>query len=355
MDHDMPEPAFARSEEFAQYVAVLGRGPGRSRALTRAEARDAFAIVLQGEADPMQVGAFLMLLRYRGEDPDEIAGLVEAAREQAGLGRPALGHAAGTAGFPAVDLDWPSYGAGRTRTAPWFLLSALALADAGVRVLMHGSNEFSGGIAVPDALAALGRPVQTDAAGVAAALSRTGFAYWPVHAMAPGLEHLLGLRRLFGLRSPVNTVARLLDPADASASVDGVFHPPYIALHLGVAERLRRPSLLVLKGGGGEAERSPAKAIAVHLRHEGEAVRELLLPPLSPPAPRDPGTAADATARLRAIWRGEPVEGPDFIGEFITSTITGTIAMALLALRRCNTIEEADSEGRAIWEVRHLE
>ncbi len=84
-------------DRFASFVATLGRGPGRSRALTREEAREAFAMVLAGEADPHQVGAFLMLLRYRGEDPDEIAGLVEAAREHAGLG----------GGLP-IDLDWPS-------------------------------------------------------------------------------------------------------------------------------------------------------------------------------------------------------------------------------------------------------
>src|SRR4051794_20693307 len=71
----------ARHDGFAKFVAILGRGPGRSRALTRDEARDAFGMVLRGEADPRQVGAFLMLLRFRGEDAGEISGMVEAARE----------------------------------------------------------------------------------------------------------------------------------------------------------------------------------------------------------------------------------------------------------------------------------
>ncbi len=341
----------ALQAQFAHYVATLGRGPGRSRALTREEAREAFALVLRGAPDPMQVGAFLMLLRYRGEDPDEITGLVEAGREQAALGRAALDLAAG-AGFPLVDLDWPSYGAGRTRGAPWFLLAALALADAGIRVLMHGSNEFSGGISVPDALAALDRPVQNDAAAVATALRHTGFAYWPAQSMAPMLDRLLGLRRLFGLRSPVNTVARLLDPADAAASVDGVFHPPYITLHLGVAERLRRPRLLVLKGGGGEAERPPAKAISIYLRREGEGVREMLLPALGAPAPRDPEAVADDPAHVRAVWRGQAAAGAGL--DSITRTITGTIAMALLAMQRHDDAEQADREGRAIWDARRM-
>ncbi|GEM_PF-995635 len=253
---------------FAAYVATLGRGPGRSRALTREEARGAFALVLSGAADPHQVGAFLMLLRYRGEDEGEIAGLVEAARDDAGIGATPLGAA----------LDWPSYGAGRTRGAPWFLLSALALARAGISVLMHGSNAFSSGIGVPEALAALGIAQAGSLEGAAAALARERFAYLPLEAFAPRLFALLGLRALFGLRSPVNTVARLLDPANAAAGIHGVFHPAYIRVHLGVARLMRRPRLLVLKGGGGEAERNPAKPLAAYLWQRGQEPAEVILP-----------------------------------------------------------------------------
>jgi anthranilate phosphoribosyltransferase len=71
-------------DRFATFVATLGRGPGRSRALTRGEAREAFGMVLRREPDPHQVGAFLMLLRFRGEDQAEIAGMVEAARDSVG-------------------------------------------------------------------------------------------------------------------------------------------------------------------------------------------------------------------------------------------------------------------------------
>ncbi len=205
----------ARPEAFATYVATLGRGPGRSRALTRAEARDAFGQVLAGTVDPHQLGAFLMLLRYRGEDPEEIAGIVEAMQA---ILPPA----------PPATLDWPSYGAGRTRALPWFLLAALALGRAGERVLMHGSNEFGAAVSVAEALAALGLAPARDMDEAAAMLDRDGFAYLPIETLAPPVAHLLGLRRLFGLRSPVNTAVRLLDPARAPSGVDVVFHPPYI-------------------------------------------------------------------------------------------------------------------------------
>ncbi len=307
---------------FATYVATLGRGPGRSRALTREEARDAMAMLLAGAADPIQIGAFLMLLRYRGEDPEEITGLVLACQQTT---RIPDAHA---------DLDWPSYGAGRTRGAPWFLLSALALAASGVRVLMHGTNEFTGGLTVPDALARLGLSPATSPSDATARLDRDHFAYLPADVLSPALANLLGLRRLLGLRSPLNTVARLLDPARAPAGVDGVFHPPYIETHLAVAERLARPRLLVLKGGGGEAERNPAKPVSVHLWTQAHGRQEVRLPALA--AIDTPGEEPD----IAAIWHGQTHHPA------IEARIVATIELAALAMG-CHL------DAAARWRDRH--
>src|SRR5271154_2111969 len=179
MDQFAGDPR-AAEKKFAGFVATLGRGPGRSRALTRAEAREAMGMVLAGQADPHQVGAFLMLLRYRGEDAEEIAGLVEAARDAAG--RPQEGFSA--------DLDWPSYGSGRTRGAPWFLLAALALSRAGTKVLMHGSNSFSGGITVEQALPALGLAPAWSIDEARKKLAAENFAYLPLRAISPAFDAL---------------------------------------------------------------------------------------------------------------------------------------------------------------------
>ncbi len=315
---------------FAEFVATLGRGPGRSRALTREEAREAFALVLRGAVDPVQLGAFLMLLRYRGEDADEIAGLVEAAREAAGL--PASLGAA---------LDWPSYGAGRTRGAPWFLLAALALARAGVPVLMHGTNRFSGGVGVPEALEALGIRPASSVAEAEEQLAHARFAYLPLDRVLPALDRLLELRGLLGLRSPVNTVVRLLDPAGAPAGVDGVFHPAYLAVHMGVAERLGRPRLLVLKGGGGEAERNATKAAVGHLWDARAGRAEVAFPALS----TELAELGDV-ALLAAVWRG------DAQPTGAMATVQATLGLALLALGRAATPEDADAMAAALWAAR---
>ena len=58
----------------------MGRGPSKGRNLTQDEAADAMLQILDGSADPHAVGALLMLMRYRGETPAEIAGFVQALR-----------------------------------------------------------------------------------------------------------------------------------------------------------------------------------------------------------------------------------------------------------------------------------
>src|SRR3712207_9438364 len=105
---------------------------------------------------------------------------------------------------------------------------------------MHGSNEFSRGTPVPEAMAALGLRPAADCADALRQLDAGGFAYLPLAAMSPGLDRLLKLRALLGLRSPVNTAARLLDPFDAGAGVDGVFHPRSEERRVGKECRSRR-------------------------------------------------------------------------------------------------------------------
>jgi len=322
----------AAQARFATYVAALGRGPGRSRALTQAEADDAMDVLLQDLADPVQVGAFLMLLRYRGEDAAEIAGLVQATRRHL----PPLA-------LP-VALDWPSYGAGRSRGAPWFLLAALALGQAGYAVLMHGTNEFSAGASVAEGLARLGLRSARDGTGVgagaaaAADLAARGFAYLAIEDLCPRFAALLGLRRLLGLRSPLNTAARLLNPGGAPAGVDGVFHPPYIDVHMRAAPLLGMQRLLVLKGGGGEAERNPAKPAVASLFTAGGGRTDIDLAALT--AAAMPAAEPD----LAAIWRGTAHDAA------VEARIVGTMALGLRAMAA-----GGDAEAYALWEKRRAD
>lgn len=289
---------------LADHVRTLGRGPGRARSLTREEARDAMDCMLSEDTAPEAVGALLMLLRMKGETAEEIAGFSEAV--QATL--PDIG---------GVDLDWPSYAAGRTRGEPWFLASAQLVAQSGHRVLLHGWNGTDP--KVRTGLSEIGIGFAETIGDAQRLLNRHGIAYLPLEILSPRLMRLLRLREVLGLRSCINTVCRMLNPGRANASVQGVFHPSYRLLQADAAQILGWRNLSVIKGGGGEFERTPAKDAAVFGLRQGQAWTATL-----------PGTS-DETRRLDApidvtlsdLWTGAQA------ADFETKTILGTASLAL--------------------------
>ena len=314
---------------LAPLVAALARGPGRSRHLTETEAEAAMRAILAGTAEPEATGALLMLMRYRGEDAAEVAGLARGLRA-------ALPPWPG----PAPALDWPSYAAGRSRGAPWFLLAARLVAQAGVPVLIHGWNSHRSPRA--DLRAALPHAGIVPARSVGHAadlLARDRIAYLPVEAALPRLVDLLRLRDVLGLRSPLNTAARALNPGGAAASVQGVFHPPYRALGAEAAARLGLTRLTVLKGGGGEFERHPGKPAQLDGLRDGRPFAADL-PPLIAASRRlaedDHGPEA-----LGALWSGA-LRDP-----FVEAVVTGTAALALDAVA-------SSADAAAHWAARPL-
>jgi anthranilate phosphoribosyltransferase len=330
-----PTPAAAR---LAAHVRAWGRGPGRSRSLTCEEATDAMAVMLAGEAAPEAVGALLMLMRYRGETPEEIAGFVSALRT-------AMPDWPGTR--PA--LDWPCYAAGRSRGLPWFLLAGRILAATGTPVILHGpARRGAAPAAVPVALPAAGIPMAADPAAASRHLAADGIAFLPLDAYAPAVQRLLDLRAVLGLRSAVNTALRMSNPAGAATSVQGVFHPPYRPLQQAAARLLGDPSTLVIKGGGGEFERHPAKAISLWGQRAGETWRGTA-PVLLPEAAQRlaDGPSADDPEALARLWAGKAND------RFATAVVTGTLALALLALGRVRSPDAADRMAEGLWARRH--
>ncbi|TXL01487.1 glycosyl transferase, partial [Methylococcaceae bacterium HT1] len=108
---------------FAEFIRILGKGKKGSRPLTQDEAYHAMRMILAGEVEEIQLGAFLMLMRVKEETPEELAGFVLAVRET--LPRIST---------DIADLDWSAY-AGKRRHLPWYILSSLLLAENGIKVL----------------------------------------------------------------------------------------------------------------------------------------------------------------------------------------------------------------------------
>jgi anthranilate phosphoribosyltransferase len=289
-------------------------------------------MILDGAVEPVQLGAFLLVLRYRTETPAELAGFVHAARTRSAAGR-GIG----------VDLDWPSY-ADRHKQLPYYVLAALLLATNGVRVLMHGIDG-EGPVTTPAALRALGVPACGSAAEAADRLSTSGFAYLPLGVICPELEALFYLRPLLGLRSPVNSLARELNPFGAPHQIQGVFHPTYLPLHAETAQRLGQAHAVIFKGGGGEAQRNPDKPCRAATVDHG-VMGEAVWPALNDDEPHPWRKEPLEPERLAGLWRGE-WEAPAPVG-----AVVGTAAMALRLLGRAATIEDAEDQARRLWQAR---
>jgi len=319
---------------FAKFIAILARGKTKTRSFTLEESREAMAMILRGEARPEQIGAFLMLLRLKEETPEEIAGFTLGTRDTFDL----------PDDLPGIDLDWSSY-AGKRRQLPWFILSVLLLAQNGTKVLMHGTGGHTPGrMYTRETLQKLGFPIARSFGAAAADIRRSNFAYIPLEVMSPKLRELIEMRPLFGLRSPVHSFSRMLNPFNAPVMMQGIFHRGFMDVHAGAGLLLDQPVTTVFRGEGGEIERRPNKPTVAWTAANGEIGSETW-----PQLLLDGHAAADESMdinHLVAVWRGEDAS------EYAEASVTGTLAIALKSLGKVDTMEAAQAMAQDMWDNR---
>lgn len=222
-----------------QYLKEIGRGQQGARSLARAQAADLFGQVLDGAVTDLEIGAFCIAMRVKGETAEEMCGFLDAVQER-------LQHVHGEGSRPVVVL--PSYNGARRLPALTPLL-ALLLAREGLPVLVHGTSTEEGRVAVREVFEALDRPASTSVARLRAGQ----VAFVPTELLCPGLKRLLDARRAIGLRNSAHSVVKLMNPCSGPAVIVGSYTHPEYAQSMGeVFERMRATALL-LRGTEGEA------------------------------------------------------------------------------------------------------
>ena len=318
---------------FAPFIRTLGRGQKGSRSLSMDEAFTAMGMIMEGQVEPEQLGAFLMLVRVKEETPEEVAGFVRAVRQTIQL----------PGNVPAIDLDWSSY-AGKRRHLPWFVLSVLLLADNGYKVFMHGlRGRKDERIYTPAVLDFLGLPISQSLVEAATRLEQHNFAYLNLGQLCPRLQQLIDLRELLGLRSPVHTVARMLNPFRAPCQMQGIFHPGYLEIHQGAAGLLGQRHMAVIKGDGGEIEAGPDSPCRIMSVHEGQTATEEW-PALLGNRAVKPKTLD--LENIKQLWRGEI---NDSYGE---AAVINTLAITLYSMRKQPSRDAAIEMARQLWHDR---
>lgn len=269
------------------------------RDLAAVEMEAAVGDIMDGRATASQVGAFLAALRAKGETVEELVATVRALRERA------MPLAVATPVIDTCGTGGDGLGTFNVSTGAAFVAAA-----AGARVAKHGNRAASGKVGAADVLEALGARIELGPDDARHCLEATGIAFLFAPLYHPAVRHVAAARRELGFRTLFNLTGPLCNPAGARRQVIGLFSPDWL---LPVAEALRHlgsEHVLVVHGGDGSDEITPAASTSV-VELRGEEIRTFEIEPedfaIARCRPGDlaGGDAAENAKLLREVLGGK--------------------------------------------------
>ncbi len=269
------------------------------RDLTLDDAAAVLSEIMSGNASEVQIAAFLIALRTKGETVDELAGLARTMRANAVPVKVASDELLDTAGT----------GGGR-RTYNVSTTAALIAAGAGCIVAKHGNRSATGLSGSADVLEALGARIDLTPAAVACCIEEAGFGFMFAPAHHQATRYVVPVRRELAVRTIFNFLGPLTNPAGATRQLVGVSDPSYVETMAGALARLATKHALLVSGQDGVDELSisaPTLVVEVvggRLRKYTVTPEELGLGRASPDAV--PGGDPRQNAEIaRTIFAGE--------------------------------------------------
>lgn len=218
--HGCGGPVLEGDFSLKNLIKKIGKGPKLSVDLNFDEACAAMEKILDGTATPAQTGAFLVALRMKGESAAELAGMAKALREVSNI----VPH-----DLPKLIELAPAHD-GKNKTPVLSPFVALALAQTGIGVIVTGGMDVptKKGLTPRAVFQELGHPVDATADKIPDLLRKCGVAYLDVSTFCPALEKLKNLRDSLGLRTPLNSVEKIIKASGATHLCTGVYHGPYL-------------------------------------------------------------------------------------------------------------------------------
>lgn len=277
---------------IAPYLREIGRGAAGARPLRTDQAHDLMGRLLDGQLTDLEIGAFAIAMRMKGETIDELQGFVQALHER----------------LVPLPSDEPviaiaSYNGAR-RLPNLVPLLALRLARVGIRVLVHGPLLDPNRVTSAQVFQAMGFVPATSATGAALAWRACGCAFVPTAVLSPGLDRLLAVRRTIGLRNSGHTIAKMMCPVQGAPCLRLLSHthPEFGQLIAAYAAR-SGAHMGLLRGTEGEAVADPRRLPRQQIWIDGQAQGDLACEPEAgalATLPQLP-TAIDAASTARWI------------------------------------------------------
>ncbi|MEM7193697.1 MAG: anthranilate phosphoribosyltransferase [Pseudomonadota bacterium] len=186
--------------------------------LSRGQMQSVMGQIMQGEATPAQIGAFLIALTIKGETVEEIVGAAQMMRELAAKVETASDQITDTVGT----------GGDGAKLFNVSTASALVAAAGGARMAKHGNRAATGNSGSADVLEAAGVNISITPSQVGHCIDKcgVGFMFAPTHHAAT--RHAIGPRREIGVRSIFNLLGPLTNPAGARYQLVGVFDQHWV-------------------------------------------------------------------------------------------------------------------------------
>lgn len=282
------------SDQLKPLIAKACEGP-----LTRAEAEQAFNIIMEGEATPAQTGGLLMALRTRGETVVEYAAAAAVMRAKCNPVK-----------APKGAIDIVGTGGDGKSTLNISTATAIVTAGAGVIVAKHGNRNLSSKSGTADALSELGVNVMVGPKVVEHAINTAGIGFMMAPMHHPATKHVMPARQELGTRTIFNILGPLTNPAGVKRQLTGAFSREMIRPMAEVLMALGSEKAWLVHGSDGTDEISIA-GISWVAKLENGSVTDGEIHPEDAGLPVHPftsiigGTPHHNAAALRALLDGE--------------------------------------------------
>jgi len=283
---------------IASYLREIGRGAKGARSLGVDAARDLMGQLLDGRLSDLEIGAFAIAMRMKGESLDELVGFLQALHERL-LPLPS--------DRPVIAIA--SYNGAR-RLPNLVPLLALMLARDGVRVIVHGPLLDPQRVTTAEIFTALGLAPASSIDAVERSWRERGCAFVPTAALLPALDRLLGVRRTVGLRNSGHTIAKMMEPVRGAPCLRLMSHthPEFGQLMADYAERTRA-HIGLLRGTEGEAVADPRRQPRQRIWIHGQAQPDLTCESEAGTLASPPELPASIDAATTARWIDSALRG----------------------------------------------
>ncbi len=303
--------------------------------------------IMNGEATPAQLGAFLTALRLKGETVDEIVGLARTMRQRAV-----------PVNITDPVIDTCGTGGDNSNTINISTAAAIIAAAAGVKIAKHGNRAMSSQCGSADVLEALGVRIDLTADQVAKCIEQIGIGFLFAPNFHPAMKHAAAPRREIGIRTVFNILGPLTNPANVQAQVLGVADASLIEKLAMALTHLGCRHALVVHGEDGLDEITLTGKTFVCQVKDGKIASYTVTPedlglPGTSRGTLKGGTPEENAAMLRSIFGG--FRGPQ------RDIVLANAAAALVVGDKARTLREGVSmaaeivdSGQALFKLKEL-